>query len=453
MKGVRQLLAFSVILAISILPGCSGTAAPSGSGSGAIVGSLSSLSEETGTAKILATTTSPASLQGVKVQVEGHDSLSAITDSSGNFLIKNVPPGTYNLIAEAAVADGPPLLLRRAGVQVLPGTTIALTYANGAQSPAGAVYGSVIIPGKSDLSGIRIYVPGPLPCATYTDKDGAFILNTLTPGKYEIRAQMAGYNEYVFPNVSISSGLATPLPAVTLNRIAGSVSVQGSVNISGAPPSTKLQAQLFPVNPRPGAYNIYLVDVIDGKYLFENVVPGPYMLKIGDHVDTFESGLPGTSYGVVAEYDRDMTVDTNDMKVSAITLYTGAKVTSLGSDSGFSFDNGTFVVGQNGDMYVKDINYTASAPLGTPLYFTVYSNGNNLSKIPYEVSAKFSDLRQVPTSDLVSSVTVGLSDMIVVKTSVGNYAKVRLNGYGYYGSGYLSFQWQLQPNGATQFDY
>lgn len=452
---------FFALLVLCTVFGCGGaqTSANLNSGTGAIAGTLTMTDVSSSTAKTLAAVTNSSPLAGVTVVVENNANLSATTDSAGNFMIKDVPAGTYTIVADTTDSTGAHLAVRRTDVTVFAGNNsqvgvlpLFLT---------ASLNGVVCLLNKTDMSGIKIEIPGTM-YVTYTDYNGAFELNYVPAGTYTFRAHKIGYNDYLYYNVNVFSGVTTTLTAQTLTKIPGSFSVTGPETIDWATTVDNLEVMLMPKTPNNN-HDVYKVPINNGTFFIDGVTPGTYRLYVGDKVDSASFGIPGTSYGEVSTYECDVTVVDRDITLPNITLRRGATETFLGNDAsyalphrGISFDNGTFNADQvNNDLFLVNLS-TSSNP-----NYQLCSNENNLALIASGAAlSDFKNLRQVPATGFVSSLPVNMMDLLVVRTSAGNYAKVIINGIGFYGgispdySGYvLSIRWQLQPGGALVFDY
>jgi hypothetical protein len=437
--------------------GCGGaqTSANPNSGTGAIAGTLTITDVSSSTAKALAAVANSSPLAGVTVVVENNANLSATTDSAGNFMIKDVPAGTYTIVADTTDSTGAHLAVRRTDVAVIAGNSSQV----GALplSLTATLNGVVGLQNKTDMSGIKIEIPGTM-YITYTDYNGAFELDYVPAGTYTFRAHKIGYNDHLYYNVQVFSGGTTTLTAQTLTKIPGSFSVTGTETIDWTNSIDTLEAMLMP-NPPNSNKDVYKVPINNGKFSIDAVTPGTYRLYVGDKVDSSAAGVPGTSYGEISTYECDVTVVDRDITLPNITLRPGANETFLGDDAsyapphrGFNFDTGTF----NDDQASCDLFLVNVGTSLTPK-FQLNSNGNNLALIASGAELiDFKNLRKVPASGFVSSLPVNYMDLLVVRTSAGNYAKLIINGMGFLGGNYgsvLFIRWQLQPDGALVFDY
>ena len=452
---------FFVLLVLSCTVfGCGGseTSGNLDNGTGVIAGTLTRSGASNNTAKTLAAVANTTPLAGVKVTVENNSSLSATTDSAGSFTIKDVPAGTYTIVADTTDSTGTHLAVRRTDVTVIAGNSSKLGILS--MSIPATLKGVAGLRNRTDMSGIRIDIPGTM-YVTYTDFNGAFELG-VPAGTYTFRAHKIGYNDYLYNNVQAFTGVTTTLTAQTLSEIPGSVSVTGTATIYRGASVDHLEAMLMPKTPNSDR-DVYKVPINNGTFSIDAVTPGVYRLYVGDRVDSASAGFPGTRDGEVSTYECDITVGNRDITLPNITLRPGATGTFLGVDAsytlpyrGFNFDTESFNANQaSNDLFLVNVGTSVN-----PNY-QLRSNGNNLVLIASGAAiSDFKNLKQVPATGFVSSLPVNMSDLLVVRTSAGNYAKVIISGIGFYGGTspdyygcVLTIRWQLQPDGALLFDY
>ncbi len=219
----------------------------------------------------------------------------------------------------------------------------------------------------------------------------------------------------------------------------------------------------------------------DGTYTFTNMLPGDYFLRAGDRTNSCTHGFPGTSDGEISTFQSDdsiASVTNADVTLETITLHPGACATIIGEDRsgtyalphrGFNFDSRTFTDNPSeADLFI-DISYTGSDYTNLSDYCPSYvfsTNGNNIVLIGSDpqpdIFTTFRALREVPTTGFTSLLTGEVANfknwLFVVRTLTGNYVKVVTNGWGYRNSNgfmgcFTTLQWQLQPDGAFNFDY
>jgi len=162
-------------------------------------------------------------VEGVKVRLNGTD-FSAVTDSSGEFEIAGVPPGTYDFVIES---DD----IVYHGLDVAAGFKSIITF-NVNVIPAPAMMTQVPFSDRRDLLGKENKEPGALPKGTgglvglvvdgggqpissalviikdtkkygITDGRGIFRIRGVKPGKYVVKASRVGYSVDVKKDIPI----------------------------------------------------------------------------------------------------------------------------------------------------------------------------------------------------------------------------------------------------------
>lgn len=93
-----------------------------------------------------------------------------------------------------------------------------------AQLQSGNLYGEITDTQGAVLPGVTITVMGgPAPQVQITDADGRFRFMGLTPGHYEVQAEMEGFSTHVDSNVPITVGRNTSLALTMSPAIVGAV--------------------------------------------------------------------------------------------------------------------------------------------------------------------------------------------------------------------------------------
>ncbi len=141
----------------------------------------------------------------------------AATDASGNFLLRGLIAGTYDLVASLGGAAG----ATRTGVVVVHGQTTQAPQLSLSPAPVGGttISGSLSIVGVSPQQGLPVSLQGPTSSAAITAADGSFVFNGVIDGQYTVAAQVRS----TLPNMQTQ--------AVT---VTGGQSVSG-VSLSFAP--------------------------------------------------------------------------------------------------------------------------------------------------------------------------------------------------------------------------
>jgi hypothetical protein len=92
-----------------------------------------------------------------------------------------------------------------------------------AQLQTGNLYGEVTDNQGAALPGVTVTVMGgPAPQVQITDAEGRFRFMGLTPGHYEVQAELEGFSTFVDRNVPVTVGRNTSL-ALTMSPVVGNV--------------------------------------------------------------------------------------------------------------------------------------------------------------------------------------------------------------------------------------
>lgn len=92
-----------------------------------------------------------------------------------------------------------------------------------AQLQTGNLFGEITDNQGAALPGVTVTVMGgPAPQVEITDAEGRFRFMGLTPGRYELQAELEGFSTFVDPNVPITVGRNTSL-ALTMSPVVGNV--------------------------------------------------------------------------------------------------------------------------------------------------------------------------------------------------------------------------------------
>ena len=412
------------------------------------------------------------SVKGVTVKLEEDESLSDVTDADGNFLINNVPEGTWTIFADLTDSDGKRFAVRTPNIVVIAGNVVDLETLT--LNETGAIQGNVRLEGESDHIGIDVFIPGTSFLAK-TDSQGNFTILYIPEGTYDIRAEKLGFNPYAFVNISVTSGQVTALPSITLTRLRTSFNITGSMRLSWTTDHGNVPVKLALI---PSGSDYETVTASDGSYMFSDVLPGAYFLRAGDRTNSCTSRFPGTSDGEISTFVSDnpiASVTNADVALETITLHPGACATIVGEDAsgsytlphrGFNFDTRTFTDSpEDADLFL-DVEYAEPfLGLSDCLSWTFSVNGNDLLLIETDpqpdIFTAFQNLREVPSSNFTSFFSIDWESrdaLFIVRTLSGNYVKIINPSIGYRNADgftgcFVSLKWQLQPDGASTFDY
>jgi phosphatidylinositol-3-phosphatase len=202
-----------------------------------------------------------AAIAGATVSYSGG---STTTDSSGNYTLSNVAPGSYTVTASAAGHTS-----RSSTVSVTSGNTATLNFQlTPVNNTPGAITGQVTdsSTGAAIVGATVSYSGG----STTTNSTGSYMLSNVAPGTYTVTASATGYTS-LSSTVSVTSGnTATvnfqlnPLPVNTPGTIKGRVTnittggaVSGAtVSFSGGSTTADSSGNYSFSNVTPGTYSV-----------------------------------------------------------------------------------------------------------------------------------------------------------------------------------------------------
>lgn len=149
--------------------------------------------------------------QGIDVYLPGTQ-FRAVTNQDGFFVIENIPPNVYSLVAakEGYIAHEEEIILAKGNNQLDSGITL-----NTVPPVNGSISGFVTIPGQSTHTGITVMVVDK-PFSTETNTTGFFEILNIPPGIYSVLAHMEGFLPLKQTEVEVSSNANTKLPDQTL---------------------------------------------------------------------------------------------------------------------------------------------------------------------------------------------------------------------------------------------
>jgi hypothetical protein len=131
--------------------------------------------------------------------------------------------------------------------------------------PAGSIRGRVTLAGKTDHTGIQVYLPGTSYLAT-TAADGQFVMSSVPPGAYPfLRAEKDGYRFAIVAEIAVPSAAAITLEPIELGLDTGA---EGTVGFSGV------------VQDGQGAYSTEATVVLD-----LNATDGAVLVMVSENED------------------------------------------------------------------------------------------------------------------------------------------------------------------------
>jgi uncharacterized protein YraI len=169
-----------------------------------------------------------------------------------------------------------------------------------------AIRGQVLLQGRSDYSGVDIFVDG-WP-ATTTNRDGAFSVAGLAPGPHLVVAQTPGYLAASSGEIELEAGQVADLAVRPVTLLAGDVNGDGRVNVfdlalvSGGSPVADLNAD--------GQVNLLDLVLVTGNYGRSAPIAWPIAGQSRD-----AAGPPRG--GVLGDVDGDGVVGNSDLVIVA----------------------------------------------------------------------------------------------------------------------------------------
>ncbi len=221
-KNVNRWVIFILIIFFSISAGCgSGDQNDSNKGAfGIIQGKVtasSNISFKLSKIAFQETLSGTVGISGAVCTLEGTGK-SATTDEDGSFQISDVIPGSYIVICKKTALDGKVYAFLNIA-EVRPGETTSLGTIEITQT--GNIQGTSILEDKTDYTGITIYIPGTSMQAR-TDAAGAYLINNVPVGSYDIRFEKVGYKTAILTNIVVASeGETILIDIVTLDLSTG----------------------------------------------------------------------------------------------------------------------------------------------------------------------------------------------------------------------------------------
>ncbi len=280
----------------------------------------------------MVTDTLSAPIRGARVMADGRDwrhHFSIMTDSTGAYLLPNLPPDIYHV---TAVREGFRLGEYPQGVHVdsLPVTGINIQlrpYGPPPPPPPPPVRGSIagsVVDGVTGapLEGAHVVAEGRnFFRFAETINDGSYVIRDLPSGSYHVRANKMGYfpGEYPEPvlvdsvavqgiNFSLAPFVETGIEGIVVDGATGLPIAEASVfAINVANPRMHLSVR----TNRDGVYHLRAAP---GEYVMQAVAMGYWMLELPDHVivtdgivENINFSLTGINFGSIAGVVTDTT--------------------------------------------------------------------------------------------------------------------------------------------------
>src|SRR3990172_1838061 len=162
------------------------------------------------------TLTGTVGVPGAVCTIEGTDK-SAATDEQGSFTITDVSPGSYIVICKKTALDGKVFAFLKIA-EVQPGQTADTGTIQITQT--GAIQGKATLADQTDHTGIIVYIPGTSMQAR-TDATGAYLINDVPEGTYELRFEKSGYMTGKITDLPVTAGETAFAEDMILNLSTG----------------------------------------------------------------------------------------------------------------------------------------------------------------------------------------------------------------------------------------
>jgi YVTN family beta-propeller protein len=221
---------------------------------------------------------------GILITVEG-TSYTGMTNSSGDYLIQNIPVGTYNLVATKYGYEG----VRVSNIQVEANKTTSAPSITLNFIP-GQIKGVALKEGKNTHANIHVYLEGYSYLDAFTDLNGNFTITDVPAGTYSLVA-IAPEPDYVVyyhpePVVVYPDGGTTDVGTFTVKR-PPYPPIPFVVYQSGI---TSATIKWYPNNPTDEliGFNIYYQSYEDPSLILLNSEPIP---PSGGYVQTYSTSI------------------------------------------------------------------------------------------------------------------------------------------------------------------
>jgi Putative beta-barrel porin-2, OmpL-like. bbp2/Carboxypeptidase regulatory-like domain len=166
--------------------------------------------------------------------LQGSATRHVLSDSEGNFAVKDLPPGSYEITASKEGFSSPAASTVEIAADKTTNSNLQLT-----EGASGSLRGVTLTTGGFSLGAVQVVVhsvTGGSDRQLTTDSDGAFSIAALPPGKYQITASKAGF--------------ASPLGATV--EVVQSKTTNASLQLTQPQPTaTASAAPLAPPVPAP----------------------------------------------------------------------------------------------------------------------------------------------------------------------------------------------------------
>jgi hypothetical protein len=299
----------------------------------------------------------PCSVAGYIVGKQ--DVFKLVAAQDGSFFIDQVPAGKYDVILVGRSAAPTSLLddtadrgVRLAGVEAYSGKSVDQGLID--LPIAGSLTGSITLSGASDFAGIDVYIPGTSYSAK-TDSKGSFTLAGAPVGTEDLYVDKSGYYRGQVEGLTVATGKATAVPAVTLVLSTG---VDGMIQLAGGGASYSSRTVPVVVGATTDAV---LMKLSEDK----SFVDAPWVPIVSSTTFTFAGDGQRTLY---VEFADDNGLASSPFSATIVIDTTAPAVTGVAST-----ENGSVMIPTNGAF---QISVTANDGDGTGVTaYKVYAKG------------------------------------------------------------------------------
>ncbi|RKH43557.1 carboxypeptidase regulatory-like domain-containing protein, partial [Corallococcus llansteffanensis] len=265
---------------------------------------------------------------GIQVSLLG-ETPRATTDAEGRFVLGNLLPGTYTLLAEKDLFV---VARQQVVVKASEAASVTLTLPR----MKGEVRGSVSRDDAGDLEngGIEVSVTGTT-LRTTTSAEGLFVFTGVPTGRQEVRASLEGYAEDRQP-VQVQEGPGV-FTALTLVRLRGRV--EGQVTLSDGASASGITVSLTGTNTRA-------TTDAEGRFVMAGIPTGTYEVVTRKEHYTQETRSVEVTAGATATTSFLLT----RLQPPTVTTFSergvqGGRLTLTGENLDYSRDTFSVTVG------------------------------------------------------------------------------------------------------------
>ncbi|MDR3623609.1 MAG: carboxypeptidase regulatory-like domain-containing protein [Chlamydiales bacterium] len=204
----------------------------------------------------------------------------ALTDSSGNYIITGVTPGSYIITASAATYD--------ASITGAIVTANETTTVNFSLEPNPGIISGIVTSAMSGLpiSGtiIEVSLDNTIVFSSLTDNSGNYIISGIAPGSYIVHAYATNYQTSTMGAIVTSN--ATTTTNFSLQSSLGTISGTITSETTGLP----ISGVLVEVNLSSIVIDSTVTDSF-GNYTISGIAPGSYIVEA--YATNYQTGVTG----------------------------------------------------------------------------------------------------------------------------------------------------------------